>query len=71
MPNAAGVEEALRHNENTYISTAEVSFMEFNKAVISVSVVTFDKNCNIKECINCSEEFIKLAVEGCRKAKQG
>ncbi len=45
--------------------------MEFNKAVISVSAATFDENCKVKECVNCNEEFIKFAVEECRKMKQG
>jgi len=44
--------------------------MQFNKTTITVSAATFDENCNVKECVNCSEEFIKYAVEKCREVKR-
>jgi len=43
--------------------------MNHNNAKISVSAVAFDENCNVKDCLNCSEEFIKYAVEKCREMK--
>jgi hypothetical protein len=44
--------------------------MQLNKAVITVSAAAFDENCNVKECVNCSEEFIKYAAEKCREIKR-
>jgi hypothetical protein len=43
--------------------------MQYNKTRISVAAVAFDENCNVKDCINCSEEFIEYAVEKCREMK--
>jgi hypothetical protein len=47
-----------------------MSYMQFNRATVMVSAATFDENCNVKNCINCSEEFIKYAVEKCREMKR-
>jgi hypothetical protein len=47
-----------------------MSNMQFNKTAVTVTAATFDENCNIKECINCSEEFIKNAVEKCIEMKR-
>jgi len=46
-----------------------MSNMQFDKTMITVSAATFDENCNIKECINCNEEFVKHAVERCKEMK--
>jgi hypothetical protein len=43
--------------------------MSVNKAVIMVSAITLDENCNVKECINCNEEFIKNARQKCMEMK--
>jgi hypothetical protein len=43
--------------------------MHYNRAKVSVTAVAFDENCNVRDCVNCSEEFIKYAVEKCREMK--
>jgi hypothetical protein len=45
--------------------------MSVNKAVIMVSAAALDENCNVKDCVNCNEEFIKSAVQKCKEMKNG
>jgi len=45
--------------------------MSFNRTTLTVSAASLDKDCNIKECLNCSDEFIKYAVQKCREMKHG
>jgi uncharacterized protein YsxB (DUF464 family) len=39
------------------------------KAIVMAAAL--DAECNIKECINCNEEFIRYAIEKCREIKRG
>ena len=45
--------------------------MSASKAVIMVSAAALDENCNVKECVNCNEEFIKSVVQKCKEMKNG
>jgi hypothetical protein len=36
---------------------------------VTVSAATLDAECNIKECLNCTEEFIKHVIEKCKEMK--
>ena len=36
-----------------------------------VMAAAFDADCNVRECVNCSEEFIRQAMEKCREIKRG
>lgn len=44
--------------------------MSFNSTAITVSVATFDEECNIKQCVNCSDEFKRYAVQKCKEMKR-
>ena len=39
--------------------------------MVMVSAAALDENCNVKECVNCSEEFIKSVVQRCKEMKNG
>ena len=45
--------------------------MSVNKTMMMVSAAALDENCNVKECVNCNEEFIKSVVQKCREMKNG
>lgn len=43
--------------------------MSVNKTMIMVSAVALDENCNVKECVNCNDEFVKNAIQKCKEMK--
>jgi len=43
--------------------------MSVNRAMVMVSAVALDENCNVRECVNCSDEFVKNAVQRCKEMK--
>jgi len=36
-----------------------------------IMAAALDVECNVRECVNCNEEFIRQAIEKCREIKRG